>query len=54
MSVHEHNVVFSLSAANKKRVTRELTPSTPKPMFGHPKPMETTEGVAKGKDEAEK
>lgn len=28
--------------------TRELTPSTPRPQFGQPKPQATVAGVAKG------
>jgi len=32
---------------------RELTPSVPKPMLGHPNPVATTGGVAKGKEAAE-
>ncbi len=33
---------------------RELTPSTPRPKRGQPKPIEITVGVAKGKEDAEK
>ena len=43
-----------LSALRRKRATRELTPSTPRPQLGQPHPVETTVGVAKGNDEAEK
>ena len=32
---------------------RELTPSIPKPRLGHPNPVATTEGAAKGKEAAE-
>jgi len=32
---------------------RELTPSVPKPILGHPNPVATTGGVAKGKEAAE-
>lgn len=54
MNVHAHNAVFSLSVASKKRAARALTPSTPRPKRGQPKPVETTAGVANGKEEAEK
>ncbi len=33
---------------------RELTPSTPKPILGHPRPRATVAGNAKGKDAAER
>jgi hypothetical protein len=54
MNVHACSIVFSLSAVSKKRAIRELTPSNPKPTLGHPKPVETTGGVAKGNEAAEK
>lgn len=54
MNVHARSIVFSLSAVSKKCATRELTPSIPKPMLGHPKPVEAIVGVAKGKEAAEK
>lgn len=31
-----------------------MTPSTPRPKLGQPNPVETTAGVAKGKEEAER
>lgn len=37
-----------------QRPTRALTPSTPSPAFGQPKPRATVGGKASGKDAAEK
>jgi len=42
-----------LSAVSKKWPMRELTPSVPKPILGHPNPVATTGGVANGMEAAE-